>query len=219
MKKTSFKAAILPLLILAISLSGCGKKEDPEPTPEPTERPVEQVIVDTNDGDVEIVNILEVPKEDWPSLTWEQVRDFTEKFLPGFRETYKIPEDKELTESDWEELKGIMFWQLFGQIYEQYIAVGDVYADVEVVEEVEGEGYGEDWIYFEPTKEYLESLGPNEIAEYFQNFYPKVFGATPTIPNGVDEDGNAIETPIVWRDLTDEQLMEAMQVFIKEQFK
>lgn len=204
--------AVVAALLLACVLAGCGKKTDGEAfsSEEPVEESDAIFEIENTDYNIDwdsIVDITKVPKEEWPDLTWEQIRDFTLVFLPGFREVYGIPQSAELGMEEWEEIKGFMFYQLFGQIYAQYVKVGEVYDDVEIVEDTSG--YGEDWIYFEPTKEYLESLNPDEIAAYFQAFYPTVFGVTPT-----DKEGNEIR----FRDYTDEELLNAMRIFVEKQF-
>lgn len=146
---------------------GCGKEEvlEPEPTPVPTPM-VDEIVVKDSEGK-DIVDITTLTKDEFVALTWEQIRDFTETRLPNYKEIYKIDEDRVMEEADWLYLKELMFWQLFDQVYADYVRVGDVYNDVEI----EIDEFGADWIYVTPTKEYLNSLTQSEFGIYLNNFY------------------------------------------------
>lgn len=163
MKKVNI---LLGILVLILCFAGCGKKE--EPVPEVTPEPVynEEIVIKDSEGK-DIVDITTLSKDEFVALSWEQVRDFTEVCLPNYRTTYKIAADYEMQESDWVRIKEMMFWQLFGQIYEEYVQMGEVYDDVEI----EIEEFGTDWIYVTPTEEYLRSLTQEEFGEYLNNFY------------------------------------------------
>lgn len=169
MKNWKRKAFVFSLaVVMCVGLSAC-KKEEEQPVQE-TNPPVEEEIVvneEKNEEGLAIVDITDLTKDEYVDLTWEQVRDFVENRLPNYREIYSIPEDKVMEQADWENLKKIIFWQLYEQSYDAYVKNGEIYHDVEIVEDE----YGTDWIYINPTKEYIESLSGEEFIIYLKNFY------------------------------------------------
>lgn len=165
-RKTKYIAMLLICIATIFCLVGCNQEEEVpvEPT---TEEVVEEEITIKDSEEKDVIDITSLTKDEFVALTWEQVRDFTEIYLPNYRTIYGISEERVMEQTDWENLKEIMFWQLFGQTYSEYTRVGNVYSDIEIEEET----FGADWIYVTPTREYLDSLTKEDFGVYIDNFY------------------------------------------------
>jgi hypothetical protein len=201
-KKLLFVSAVM--LAMCIGLAGC-KKEEPAPTPTPTpsvETPDSTEEIEVAD-DKEIIDITKLTKEEFVELTWEQVRDFTEAKLPNYREVYGINADTVMEEIDWVNMKKVMFWQLFNQVYEDYIRVGEVYDDIPV----EDNPFGADIIYVEFSEEYLRSLTLEEFRTWMKG-YMVFYKYDITLEDG----SNAMDV------LTEAELEESREAFIQMYF-
>lgn len=203
----SNKVVIAIICAIVVAIVGVlivfNNKDDktPEPTPqEETESPTVMEEIDKG-GNSDIVDITSLSKDEFVKLTWEQVKDFVENRLPNYREIYGISSDTVMEQDDWEELKKIIFWQLFDQTYDSYINVGNVSNDVEIEENE----WGTDIIYAEPTEEYIDGLSTDEFREYMKGFM-KFAEAGPEAILAIDL-------------LTDEQVEEMRVEFKNEYFK
>lgn len=205
-KKVLIGAVVAIVLVVVVILIFKGKNnepKDPAPTPETESTEVVEEI-DKGNGNQpggNIIDITALEPDDFVKLTWEQIRDFTEARLPNYREIYGIAEDTVMAQEDWEELKKIMFWQLYGQTYDSYVNVGNVSSDVEI----ETNDWGTDIIYAEPTLEYIEGLSTSEFLEYMKGFLK--------FAEAGDEAITALDI------LNDEQIEEMRQEFIKSYFE
>lgn len=205
-KKVLIGGALVIIFVVVAILIFKGKdneQKDPTPTPETESSEVVEEIDKGNGNNPsgDIIDITALEPDDFVKLTWEQIRDFTEARLPNYREIYGISEDTVMAQEDWEELKKIMFWQLYGQTYDSYVNVGNVSSDVEI----ETNDWGTDIIYVEPTLEYIEGLSTSEFLEYMKGFLK--------FAEAGDEAIAALDI------LNDEQIEEMRQEFIKEYFE
>lgn len=203
-KKVLIIIACLAIVGVIVAIFIFGKKDDTKPAPTPQEETESTPVVEEIDKEHiqnGVVNILELDKDEFVALTWEQIRDFTESKLPNYQDIYGISKDTVMKQEDWEELKKIMFWQLFNQTYDSYVKVGNVSSDVEVEENI----WGTDIIYAEPTLEYIEGLSTSEFLEYMKGFLKFA------------EAGD--EAILALSILTDEQIEEMRQEFIAAYFE
>lgn len=123
---------ITALLIPVLGLFGCGKDKAAESsTVYSSETLAADYSVDQNapfDPDHEFDDITEaqlaaVPKlddnlteEQFLALDTNQFRAFVKKYVPKYRTVYNVESNKVFTEDDWNSLKALMCYRLFGDL-------------------------------------------------------------------------------------------------------
>lgn len=153
------KLITLMLVLSCVGLVGCGREEEAEP--EATEV-VENISVERN---TEIPNIVQMAKEDILAMTAEEVQASVEEYLPSYRRTYKIADDRVMSTEDWLQLRDIICIQMYGSLLDGKPAeVEDVFGD------------DPDAIYYAPTVESIEEMDLQNFAVYLNNMYTYYYG-------------------------------------------
>ncbi len=123
---------VMTAVISTLSLSGCGKDKAAESsTVYSSETLAADYSVDPDapfDPDHEFDDITDaqlaaVPtldenltEEQFLAMDTNQFRAFVKKYVPGYRESYNVESDKAFTEDDWNSLKALMCYRLFGDL-------------------------------------------------------------------------------------------------------
>lgn len=140
--------AMLALTVLAIS--GCQKEEVVE-VPVTSEE-IEIVIQS------DIKSPIEMTQEEMLALNASEIKEMVETYLPNYKESYGIDEDRVMSDEDWYELRDFIYYQIYGEILEEESEVASEESSEEVVDP--------DWIYYAPTMSFLQSMSTAEFAEY-----------------------------------------------------
>lgn len=148
MKKIRYVALLTGMLFL---FTGCGAKE--EVIEEVAEDVTEIISVEVES---EMLSNLPQTKEELLTMPLEELKAMIEECIPNYREHFKVSEDYELQDSDWENFRMILSLELFGS------------AIIDNEEEETTETINEDpnAIYYEPTAEYINGLSDEELISY-----------------------------------------------------
>ena len=119
------RSKILFCILCAFLLIGCSKntktdiiKTDIENKSVSTNQ-IEKIDNNRNDefADLDLTNCPDpyhMSKEEFDNLSISDIRKIAAVYITNYRQTYKIDSNKEMTDSDWESIKSIMRYQLFG---------------------------------------------------------------------------------------------------------
>lgn len=129
------KAAVV-MMLLTIAVVGCGKEEGIEKkemtsTTEFEEaveelsvvEEVEENLIDSEFGDIpqeildSVIDIEEITEEHLRDMTIDEFKAFIKKYSPNYRTVYNIPSDKVMEDKDWETLKMLVNYNLFGKLW------------------------------------------------------------------------------------------------------
>lgn len=155
MKKRYYKW-LLPLFGAILLLgSGCGKETPPE---------IQEDIIQI-EFDESIPNVLTLSRDEIYALDLSVFRDSIRQYVPQYRDYFKIPEDYDMTADDWESLRDMVVYQLYGIEEVKEVTVEPVPEDF--AEDLGIDTKDPDWIYEAPNKLLIEPMTADEFREYF----------------------------------------------------
>lgn len=186
------KKKLLLLTICSLLLFGCGKQE-------PTYVETEIITVSVN---TTTKSPTELTQDQFAALSWMEVKEMVETYLPNYHNVYGIPEDKVMEEADWLNLKDIMYYQLYGTFLDSYsstLAAEVDFSDPSKIVGSDGSYLDPNWIYYAPCKEYINGLSSRDFAKYL-NGYMAYYGqdmGTNDFQTYADEDLEELRTMIL----------------------
>lgn len=208
MVKPMKRFKILFCILCTFLLIGCSKntktdivKTDIENKSVSTNQ-IEKIDNNKNDefADLDLTNCPDpyhMSKEEFDNLSISDIRKIAAVYITDYRQTYKIDSNKKMTDSDWESIKSIMRYQLFG-------AEINTELSEEEKEELVKSTISENEIqYVFPKAEDLKKMSTQEFALWFNEackYYAK---------------GNYNAECIDLTKLTDEQIKEVQDKFVK----
>lgn len=155
------KMAVLCALLTCSVLCACGKESDSEANMEQGVEVVGGNEIDLGEfADItqeeldSAIDAEDITREVFESMPLDEFRVVVAKNFPNYREIYQIKEDKVMTADDWQSVKYLMSYQLYGEF---------IYPEEEEVENEETEET-------EESEEAIESFDvEKEILDYFNN--------------------------------------------------
>lgn len=151
------KKNIFLLLLSTILLTGCGGKKVEEKVDE-IENAVEVITVQL-DMDERLAKLPQ-SKEELFALSLEEFKAMINECIPNYREHFRVSEDYEINDLDWENFRTILSYELF--------------RSAKIEEEVEATPDPNE-IYYAPTEEYLNSLSQEEFVEYLSGLQKYIY--------------------------------------------
>lgn len=149
---------LLLTLVMLLSFGGCTREEVVE---EPNTSETIEVVIESS-----IKSPLDMTKEELLALTPAEIKEMVETYLPNYRETYGIDADREMSDADWLELRDFIYYQIYGEIAPSDTMLPE---DMQGEDPASQENVDPNWIYYAPTKEYLESLTIEEFGQYMND--------------------------------------------------
>lgn len=133
--------------------------------------------------------IDDITQEELFAMDIQQIRAFVSVYEPNYRSVYIITEDKVMEDEDWEAVRTLLSYQLYGTIHNA-TAEGEEIDFEEMAESIKEDFQDssfsdEDIAELEDQLAYIESLSDEEFAVYMNDLFAEA-GYT-------NEDGSAID--------------------------
>ena len=148
---------------LCFPLGGCGKKE---------EAVQETVSINVSQGEDEAFDISSLTMEDVYKMTPEQVESTVTKGVSNWREIFSVDEDHEMTRDDWEAMRKLLGYSLWGSdwlVWYRERETEEMEAQKSSIMTVsENLPDDPDYIYYAPTKKFLQDMTDDEYADYME---------------------------------------------------
>ena len=173
--KTRLYKKISIILIISCILNictGCGNnKENIE------EATIMSEEINVEQGSDAAFNIHDLTMEELYNMTPSQVESTILEGVPNWRDIFAVSENYVMKENDWEEMKHLLGYSLWGKSWIRWYRETE---DKRIEEEIKNEYGGTlsenipddpNYIYYAPTKSFIKNMNDEEFASYMENMF------------------------------------------------
>lgn len=159
---------LFPILVLSFLLTACGKDTDVIKDVASSSLTVSENNTENQAAqydDLASLDISDAPdiekitREEFKNLSTLEIKKIIKKYVTDYKKTYNIHPDYVMTDEDWDNLRPIMEYQLFGT---------EKKTQRQLQEEMVKADLSEDEIYYMfPDPDEIEKMSAGQFAQYF----------------------------------------------------